>query len=245
MNSGYYAACAGLVARTEELDVAANNLANINTTAFRGQEGLFRSMVENSQDESMSSMNEAINDYGVVGGTYINPTGAHLTQTGNLLDLGIEGQGYFAIQTPDGVRYTRNGNFQVDKNGTLLAPDSTNPVLGQQGAIRLPSGPVTVSEDGTISVAGAVVGKLQLVNIDPRAMQAQGNNTFQAPPSAITPASNAHIRQGTLEGSNVEPVAATVGLVAVQRYADMLQRTLKIFYTDFDGTAVQQLPRVS
>jgi len=243
MNSGYYAACAGLVARVEALDVAANNLANINTTGFRGQEGLFRSMVANAQDTPMSSLNEAINDYGVVGGTYINPTAGHLEHTDNPLDFGIEGQGYFAVQTQAGVGYTRNGNFQVDKNGMLLTSDG-NPVLGQQGPIHLPSGPVSVSEDGTVSVSGAVTGKLQLMDVDPRAMQAMGNNTFQAPASAVTPATKAHVQQGVLEGSNVEPVSATVGLVSLQRHADLLQRTLKLFYTDFDDTAVQQLPRV-
>jgi flagellar basal-body rod protein FlgF/flagellar basal-body rod protein FlgG len=201
-------------------------------------------MVESAQGTTTNSLNDAINDYGVVGGTYINPTGAHLEHTDNPLDLGIEGQGYFSVQTKDGVRYTRNGNFQVDKNGLLLASDGSSPVLGLQGPIHLPSGPVTVSEDGTVSVSGAVTGKLKLVDVDPRAMQAEGNANFTAPVSAVTPASNAHVRQGTLEGSNVEPVSATVGLVALQRHADMLQRTLKLFYNDFDGTAVNQLSKV-
>jgi flagellar basal-body rod protein FlgF/flagellar basal-body rod protein FlgG len=243
MNSGYYAACAGLVARTEALDVAANNLANLNTTGFRGQEGLFQSMVESSQASSMGSLNDAINDYGVVGGTYVNSAAGHLAHTDNPLDLGIEGQGYFAVQTKAGVGYTRNGNFQVDKNGLLLTADG-NPVLGEQGPIHLPSGPVSISEDGTISVSGTLTGKVRLVDVDSRQMTAMGNNAFQAPASAITPATNAHIRQGTLESSNVEPVSATVGLVSLQRHADLLQRTLKIFYNDFDGTAVQQLAKV-
>jgi flagellar basal-body rod protein FlgF/flagellar basal-body rod protein FlgG len=244
MNSGYYAACAGLVARTEALDIAANNLANINTTAFRGQDGLFRSLVADSQGLPTSSLNEAINDYGVVGGTYINVTAGHLERTDNSLDFGLEGQGFFAVQTPAGVRYTRNGSFQVDKNGTLLTADS-NPVLGQQGPIRLPSGPVSVSDDGTISVAGAVVAKLQLADIDPQALTAEGNTYFQAPASAVTPATTTQVRQGMLEGSNVEPVSAMVGLIEVQRHADLLQRTLRIFSSDFDSTAVQALPRVS
>jgi flagellar basal-body rod protein FlgF len=244
MNSGYYAACAGLVARSEALDVAANNLSNMNTTGFRGQTELFRSMIANSQDAPMNSLNEAINDYGVIGGTYTNPTSGHLERTDNPLDLGLEGPGYFAVQTQAGVEYTRNGNFQVDKSGTLITADG-NPVLGQQGPIKLPSGPVSVSDDGTISVSGAVAGNLRLVEIDPRALTPQGNTYFQAPAASVTPAAATHVRQGMLEGSNVEPVSATVGLIALQRHADLLQRTLKIFSSDFDSTAVQQLSRVS
>jgi flagellar basal-body rod protein FlgF/flagellar basal-body rod protein FlgG len=192
----------------------------------------------------MSSLNRAINDYGVIGGTYMDTGPGHVEKTGNPLDFSLEGPGFFAVQTKGGVRYTRNGSFRVDTNGTLLTGEG-DPVLGDQGAIKLPSGPVSVSEDGTISSAGAVVAKLQLADIDPRTLAALGNSYFQAPPGAAQPATSTRVRQGMLEGSNVEPVTAAVDLLNVQRHADLLERTLHVFSNDFDAIAVQQLPTVS
>jgi len=241
MNSGFYAACSALLARSDALDVAANNLSNVNTTGFRSQAELFRSMV--SPDSTANSLNRAINDYGVLGGTFINMNSGHLEPTGNSLDLGIEGAGFFVAQTKAGIRYTRNGNFHVDTNGTLLTAEG-DPVLGDRNLkLQLPSGPVSVSSDGTISVAGTLVGKLRLVELDPSSMTAEGNSYFQAAPEKVTDATATRVRQGMLESSNVEPVSASIGLLALQRHADLLERTLHVFYSDFDRTAVDQLAR--
>ena len=87
MNSGYYAACAGLLASSQSLDLAANNLANLNTTGFRGQTELFRSLVAQAGNAPMNSLNQAINDYGVMGGTFTNSSPGHLEETGNPLDF--------------------------------------------------------------------------------------------------------------------------------------------------------------
>lgn len=244
MNSGYYAACAGLLASNQSLDIAANNMANLNTTGFRGQTELFRSLVAQNGGAPMSSLNAAINDYGVIGGTFMNNASGHLDETGNPLDFALEGPGLFSVQTKAGVRYTRNGSFRVDPDGNLLTGQG-DPVLGDQGAIKLPSGTVTVSTDGTISVAGAIVARLRLVEADPGALTAEGNTYFQAEPGAAQPANSTLVRQGMLEGSNVEPVTASVNLLNVQRHADLLERTLHVFYSVFDATAVQQLPSVS
>lgn len=244
MNSGFYAACTALLSRNESLEIAANNLANLNTTGFRGQTELFRSLVAGAQeDASMSPLNRAINDYGVVGGAFVNSNPGHLDQTGNPLDLGLEGQGFFVAKTSGGVRYTRNGNFRVDTKGTLLT-SAGDPVLGDQGPVKLPSGAVSISGDGTISVAGAVVAKLQLAEVDPGALVAEGNNYFQAPAGSVKNATSTRIQQGMLEGSNIEPVSASVGLVSLQRQADLLERTLHVLYSTFDGTAVQELPAI-
>ena len=243
MNSGYYAACAGLLASNQSLDIAANNLANMNTNGYRGQTELFRSLVAQAGGAPMSSLNRAINDYGVIGGTFMNTGPGHLGETGSPLDFALEGPGLFTVQTKAGVRYTRNGSFRTDPSGNLLTQED-DPVLGDQGPIKLPSGQVSVSADGTISVAGAVVAKLRLVEIDPRSLTAQGNTYFQAPAGAAQPAAATRVRQGMLEGSNVEPVTASVNLLSLQRHTDLLERTLHIIYSGFDGTAVQQLPNV-
>ena len=142
MNSGFYAACAGLLASDQSLDIAANNLANLNTTGFRGQTELFRSLVAQSGGVPMTALNRAINNYGVIGGTYMNANPGHLGETGNPLDFALEGPGFLAVQTKAGLRYTRNGNFQVDTDGSLLTATGDH-VLGDQGPVKLPNGPVT------------------------------------------------------------------------------------------------------
>jgi flagellar basal-body rod protein FlgF/flagellar basal-body rod protein FlgG len=239
MDSGFYAACAGLIARTQAMDISANNLANVNTSGFRGQAQAFRSMVAGAQSGMENALNSAINDYAVTGGSFTSATPGHLEATGNPLDLGLEGPGFFAVQTKAGVRYTRNGNFRVDTQGTLLSADG-DPILGQEGPIRLPAGPVSVSNDGTVSVAETLVGRLRLVETDPQKLKAEGNNYFQTEPGATAaPATSSRVRQGMLEGSNIEPVSAAVDLVALQRHVDFLQRTLRVFYSDFDRTAVE------
>jgi flagellar basal-body rod protein FlgF/flagellar basal-body rod protein FlgG len=244
MNSGFYAACTGLLASSQSLDIAANNLANMNTTGFRSQTELFRSLVERSGGTPMSSLNQAINDYGVIGGTYMNSGPGHLEDTGNPLDFALEGPGLFTVQTKAGVRYTRNGAFRVDTDGNLLTAEG-DAVLGDQGPIKLPSGEVSVSTDGTISIAGTLVTKLRLVEADPSALVAEGNTYFQAAEGAVQPASSTRVRQGMLEGSNVEPVSASINLLNVQRHAELLERTLHVFYSIFDATAAQQLSSVT
>jgi flagellar basal-body rod protein FlgF/flagellar basal-body rod protein FlgG len=244
MNSGFYAACAGLIARSQAMDITANNLANVNTSGFRGQAEVFRSLVAGAQSGAGSALNSAINDYAVIGGSFTSANPGHLEPTGNPLDLGIEGAGFFVVQTKAGVRYTRNGNFRVDTQGTLLSADG-DPVLGQAGPLRLPSGPVSISNDGTVSVAETQVGRLQLAEIDPQNLSAEGNNYFQAADGTATPATSSRLRQGMLEGSNVEPVSAAVSLIALQRHADFMQRTLRVFYSDFDRTAIEQLASVT
>jgi flagellar basal-body rod protein FlgF/flagellar basal-body rod protein FlgG len=201
-------------------------------------------MVAGAESGVGSALNRAINDYAVVGGSFTSSNPGHLDTTGNPLDLAIEGPGFLAVQTKAGVRYTRNGNFRVDAQGTLLSADG-DPVLGQAGPIHLPSGPVSISNDGTVSVSETVVGRLQVAEIDPQNLKAEGNNYFEAPAGAATPATSSRVRQGMLEGSNIEPVSAAVNLVALQRHADFMQRTLRVFYSDFDRTAVEQLANVT
>ncbi|MBZ5628028.1 MAG: flagellar basal-body rod protein FlgF [Acidobacteriia bacterium] len=244
MDSGYYAACAGLIARTDALDVAANNLANINTTAYKGQREHFRSLVAGAAERSRNPLTRAVNDFGVVGGTRVDFLPGNLERTGNDLDLGIEGSAFFSVQTKNGIRYTRDGHFSISSTGELVTAGG-DAVLGDAGKINLPAGPVSISSDGTISSSGAVVAKLKLVEFPNNDLIAEGASYFTAPPDSAKPAKNSAARQGVVEASNVNPVAASVGLIMLQRNAEMLQRALSVFYTDFNRAAVEDLPRVS
>src|SRR5450432_3372230 len=117
VDSGFYAACAGLRAQSQALEVAAHNLANLNTTGFRGQRTSFQSLLAISRPAGSNVLNAATNNYGVLEGTHLDLGAGSLLDTGNLLDVGLEGNGFFAIQTAQGTRYIRNGNFRLARTG--------------------------------------------------------------------------------------------------------------------------------
>ena len=244
MDSGYYAACAGLAAQTQALELVANNLANIGTAGYRGQQATFRSLLAGSGSVAWNPVNAAVNDFGVLGGSRVDLSSGSLTATGNALDLAVAGKGFFVVQSARGVLYTRNGGFHRAPAGELVTAQG-DAVLGQQGAIILPSGAVGVSADGTISVDGAVVGQLRVAEFSTdTSLAAAGNALYSAPEGSALPAASSSIRQGMLEESNVSPVAGVVQLITIQRNAEMMQRTLSLFDSQFNQTAAQDLPRV-
>ena len=167
----------------------------------------------------------------------------NLERTGNPTDLAIEGPGFFAVQTKAGTLYTRNGNFRLSASGQLLSANG-DPVLGVSGPVNVPRGTMSISGDGTISVDGAVAGKLQIAEFTPNTeLTPAGNSYYSAPQGAVKPAIASSVRQGMLESSNVSPVGAMVNLISAERQAEMVERALSSFYSDFNRIAADELPR--
>jgi flagellar basal-body rod protein FlgF len=244
MDSGYYAACAGLAAQTQALELVAHNLANLGTTGFRGQQATFRSLVAGGGEVPWNPLNAAMNDFGVLGGSRIDRTSGSLAATGNPLDLGISGEGFFAVQSGAGVLYTRDGGFHLSASGQLVTTEG-DPVLGEQGPITLPTGALAVSGDGTISVDGTVVDKLRLAEFSPAtSLTAEGGALYSAPAGSALAAASTTVHQGMLEQSNVSSVESVVQLITLQRSAEMMQRTLTRFDSQLNQTAVEDLPKV-
>lgn len=245
MDSGYYSACTAVVARTQALDTIANNLANASTVGFRAQHNVFSSVLADTRGASDDPLDQAINNYGILSGTTIDQSQGALQKTGNELDLGIEGPGYFVVQTANGPLYTRNGALQVSSHGQLVTA-SGDAVMGDRGVITMLPGKVSISPDGTISSNGAVSGKLKVVEF-PAGTQltSAGNTYYSAPANTATPSTNSNVRQGMLESSNVNPILSMVELVTAQRSAEMMQRALSMFNSEMDKTATQDLARVS
>jgi len=245
MDSGFYSAFTGLAARMQSLDLVANNLANVNTVGYKGQKEFYRAFTASLQNSRQTPLNQAINDFGLLGGSRIDFTAGSLDTTGNDTDLAIDGAGFFAVKTKAGAdRYTRNGNFSFNTQRQLVDSQG-NLVQGQDGPIQLPSGKLTVSTDGTVSVDGALVTTMKIVDFAPGTqLTPEGSTDFSVPAGAAKPALAAQLRQGMLEASNSNPVAGAVALIDLQRNAEMMQRALSIFNTDFNQTAVQELSRV-
>jgi flagellar basal-body rod protein FlgF len=246
LDSGLYAACAGLVARTDSLDSIANNLANVSTAGFRGNLGSFQSvMAAASQHAPGSVLNEATNSYGVLGATRLDPSEGSLTATGNPLDFAIQGPGYFAVQTPSGEKYTRNGAFRVSAQGQLVTQTGES-VLGSSGPVQLVPGQTSVSKDGTISTNGTIVGKLKVVEFAAGTnVQSAGAGYYSVPSNSVQTAKQSTVNQAMLESSNVNPVASVVELIEAQRSAETMRHALTMFDSDLDKTAAQDLPRVT
>lgn len=242
--SGYYAAAAGLIARTDALDVAANNLANINSSGYKAQREYFSSLVAGAANTNANPLNKAVNDYSVLGGARVDIAPGNMERTSNDLDLAIEGTGFFQVQTSQGTRFTRDGNFRLSSDRQLQSQNG-EPVLNTEGQpIQLPLGKVAISSDGTVSIDNNIVARIGVVDLPGATMIPEGSTNFAIQGGTITPATNSSVRQGMLEAANLSPVAASVGLITIQRYADMMFRTLNIFHTEFNKSAAEDLPRV-
>jgi flagellar basal-body rod protein FlgF len=244
MDSGLYAAYTGLLARTQALDTAANNLANAGTTGFRAQRDYFSGVLAGGIDQSASSdasqVGQSVNGFGILGG--------NLTTTGDPLNFALQGQGFFAIKTANGTRYTRDGSFMRSAAG-VLETSAGEPVLDiNQNSITIPSGEVHVGPDGNISVAtadgSAIVAQVGIFDFSDRsALTAEGTNRFSA--DGVKPvAGNASVIQGSVEGSNEDAIHGTMQMVLVQRQAEMMQKALSVFDNSFDKVAAEDLPRV-
>jgi flagellar basal-body rod protein FlgF/flagellar basal-body rod protein FlgG len=246
MDSGFYAACTALMARSQTLDLVANNLANVSTPGYRAQHDSFSSLLATAAGAPLSGLNLAVNDYSVLGDSQLDLSQGTLERTGNELDLGIQGRGWFSVQTPDGELFTRDGNFHVSPKGELVT-SAGDKVLGSDNRpIPIVGAPVSVGPDGTISVNGALAGQLKLVDFPVGTpLESVGKTYYSAPDKTAVPATQASVQQGMLEGSNVNPVASSVELITVQRYAELIQRALSMFHTDMNQVATQELPRVS
>ena len=244
MDSGFYAACAGLRAQSQALEVAAHNLANLNTAGFRGQQTTFQSLLAVSRPTVPNVLNLATNNFGVLEGTHLDMTAGNLETTGNPLDVGIEGGGFFAIQTARGTRYTRNGSFQVSSSGQLVTV-AGDPVLGNNGVISVPAGAISIASDGTLSVNGAVAGSIRLVEFAPGTkLTSEGGTLLAAPAGSAKPAQQPALKQGALESSNVNSISSVVTLIGVQRQAEMLQRAMSLFDAEFNRIASSDLAKV-
>ena len=251
MDSGLYAAYTGLMSRTQALDTAANNLANAGTNGFRAQRDYFRGVFAGGLDRENpadSQVGESVNGFGVLGGNRLDMGQGQLARTGNPLDLALEGQGFFALQTKSGISYTRDGAFSRSSTGVLQSSRGELVLDVNQKPITIPTGTIHVTPDGSISVSATggnvIVGQVGVFDFtDESNLIADGTNRFSAG-NAKPIAANALVQQGAIEGANEDAIHGTMQLVLVQRQAEMMQKALSVFNNEFDKTAAEDLPRV-
>src|SRR6185369_563069 len=153
MNSGMYSALSGNIAAMKRMEIISNNLANVNTPGFKKDKMLFESMLAGASNPPAVPQGSTADPILQKDNVYIDYEAGTVAQTGNPLDLAIEGDGFFVVNTPEGPAYTRQGNFRVAADGTLVTVDGF-PVMGQGGAIRVQGSKVEVDPKGVVTVDG-------------------------------------------------------------------------------------------
>lgn len=265
-SKGIYSAVSGAMAQASRLDTIANNLANVNTTAFKKDRQVFSeylSTYERPDDsmkvprvvasiESFYDMQGGDNAYVNPAGTYTNFQQGGLKNTGSPLDVALEGKGFFEVMTPEGVKWTRNGAFQIDNSGRLVTKEGL-PVLREgagdpsQRIISLTSRNVTVSQSGEVFDGGNNLGRLAVMefqNMDD--LQKTGSSNYALKPNATSipvPSRETRVHQGAIETSNVNVVEEMTDMITANRVFEAAQHAVKA-HDQMDDKLINQVGKV-
>jgi flagellar basal-body rod protein FlgF len=233
-----YVALTGMQTRLAQLDRVASDIANESTAGYKGE----RASTTSVNRPSFGAMLDAAIDTAPTQSKIDFRPGVILP-TGRDLDVAVDGQGFFTIQSATGQRYTRNGHFTRSADGTLVTGDGLS-VLGETGPLKVPDGQVIVKPDGTVNVNGAAAGKLKIVDFaDYTQLAREDGGRFRAAANAPTidkPAGM--VRSGALEQANVSIAERLAGLTEVSRGFEALQRSVSLS-NEIDVKAIGELAR--
>jgi flagellar basal-body rod protein FlgF len=222
MNAAMYKALSGALVQTRRLELVTQDLANVNTAGYKGERIVFREVLE-----SPLKPDERIGGQVVVTEQRTDFSNGNLRSTGNPLDLALMGEGFFAVQTAAGVRYTRQGAFSLSVNNTVVTP-AGEAVLGESGPIRVDGDKVDITTDGAVLVDGEEVDRLKIVQAeDPRRLVREGQTFFRAEDVDVQPATAVQVVQGSLEEANVNPIESMVALIDLQRQFEAYERAIR------------------
>lgn len=226
MIKGIYQTAASMVPRERIQEVLANNIANAETPGFK-QDSIFLRTVKNEQAR-LGKLQPSW-EVRMMDGVYTDYKQGALEATGRDLDVAIEGDGFFVVETPDGEAYTRNGNFQISPEGVLVDSNSYS-VMTDAGELFVGNGEINIGSGGQVSVDGALVGTLQIVDFPKPYQLTKVSGSLLLPPETVDgePAAGALLRQGFLEKSNVDVLREMVEMIASYRAFETGQRMIQI-----------------
>lgn len=240
MSDGIYSALSGAVSQARTLDVVANNVANANTTGFRADRVSFQEEVARS---AAGAQNPEELRFVAIAEVQMDQTAGAFKQTGNVLDLAIEGDGWFSVDAPQGERFTRAGSFSTSSDGMLVTKDGF-PVLaeGQPRTITIPEGTqnVIVQRDGTVTADEQTVGRLRLRRFEPDEIEKEGSTMVRATGPGVE--AQVEVMQGFLEMSNMNAVAGLNDMIQASRAYEAFQKVIRSYRT-IDERAARELGR--
>jgi flagellar basal body rod protein FlgG len=239
MPGGQYIALSALRTRMQQLDQLADDLSNVHTSGYRGARTIQEAL---ARDEFGSSLQAAVDT--AMGATRIDMTKGTVEPTGRDLDVAIEGEGFFVIDTgAGGLEYTRNGHFGRAIDGTLVTSDGAV-VQGQDGPITLGHGDARIDQHGTVWSGAQNVGQLQIVSVaDPGAMTRGTGARLRATGQETTAVDDPVIRPASLEASNVAMSEGLARLTSVSRNFEALQRAISTLLNEVDGRFIDNMAR--
>ena len=256
-DGGIYTAMSGNMATSKQLDNTANNLANITTTGYKKDKTVFKKQLAKirfddineiqAQNTEMPPRVLPIDKHNVmIDENFTEFTQGKLEKTDNPLDLAINGNGFFKIKTPDGIRYTKDGSFQISKDGLLVTSDGYFVLDENDNEINIDKGKkLTVNQDGTIYQNKEEISKLALKTFNNlNTLKKIGKNLFrQTNNNEQEIDAKVETYQGFLESSNVNPVEEMVNLISLQRQFELNAKTIEGF-SEMDKKATSDLGRI-
>lgn len=254
MNRAIYPILSGAIAQERQLQVFANNLANVNTAGFKQDEQAFRTLLGRASHPAPISLTAgvaqaiAMRPAGPSERVFVQPhalvtsfEAGRIRITGNPLDLALEGSGFFELKTPQGPRYTRSGMFSLD-NQRRLVSNLGYPVMGLKGEIKIPPGTIQINGEGVIQVDGRTVGTVKVVDFESNAMpQKHSEGLFAGgqPKTAAHPA----VQSGHVEESNVSALSEMVKMIQGMRSYESAQKLMQTL-DRMTETAIHDVGRV-
>lgn len=256
------------MAQSAKLDTIANNLANVNTAGFKRDSQLFREYLTSYEKEPgtitvprVPASIESFYDhqggdksYVDMNGTFTDFTQGALKSTGNKLDLAIEGDGLFEVGSPEGARFTRSGSFSIDGDGRLVTKqglpvlrEGTGDAASREIRVTQGQGNLSISSNGEIFEGAQSIGKLSVVKIDKKdGLQKVGQSLYALRENLepqVTPAAEAKVHQGFLEGSNVNIVREMTDMITATRVFESTQKAIQA-YDQMASKAVNDVPKL-
>lgn len=236
MDSASYISATAMKAAYRALEVATNNLSNLNSPGFKADKPFYRILNEEADRLSGSAVMGTSTDFSV----------GPIRRTGAQLDVAIKGQGFFAVQTPAGIQYTRNGSFTIGQGGELVTMQG-HPVLDQNNQqVYIATGPspiekITINQDGEIIIDNFVSSRIGVFSFDdPAGLRKEGDLHFTTdqPPQPVV---NPELQQGALEESNVNAVSAMLELIELQRMFDFSYKSVSTTMNDINRQAISTI----
>jgi len=240
MIKGIYTSASGMLPRVLKQEVYANNMANASTPGFK-KDDIFLEVLTDAVDNS----SEIPWQTRMVDGVFVDFSQGPLERTDSNLDLALEGNGFFVVQTDQGPRYTRNGEFSISPQG-ILVDSNNNPVLSDSGPLAIDGNDIVVGDDGVVSVDGTPTGNIKVVDFDQpyNLKKAEGNYLAPADETVVEkPSTDASIKQGYLEKSNVNIIEVMVDMLSSFRAYEAGQKAIRTQDETLDK-AVNDLGRV-
>ena len=248
MDPAYYVAAGSLNARSLQLEVLSNNLANASTVGYKSERTFFQVYNKATQSRRNLALTRDVNDGTVLAQRGLDMSQGAIKQTDRSLDVAIEGDAFFMVKTPQGLRATRDGRFQLGKNGELQAQDGS-PVMGKNGQTLIldPALPVVgISPDGTISQGSSApeqktVGQIDLkAYANPSALTRTGALRFDPGSQAEAPI-KASVAQGYLEQSGVDVASSMVEMIRINRLFEMSLKVASTISNDLDSRSTNDV----